>query len=710
MKIKLFILIGLIAAPLLALSSDEIEEIIVTADFRDVSILEAASSISVIDANSIAHRQARHLEQVLNLIPNVNYSSGASRGRFIQIRGIGERSQFIEPMNPSVGILIDGIDFSGIGGAATTMDLKQIEILRGPQGTLFGANALAGMINLKSNAPTLEHTSSLEASMGADGLQTFGGVISGPLNDRLGYRLAVQEHRSDGFIRNDFLGKDDTDDIDELTLRGKLDAQINDDWTVDLTVVYVDADNGYDAFSLDNTRHTLSDQPGHDRQESTAVSINSTWQTNDQFDVVAMASFADSDLEYGYDEDWSYVGLCNGTDCDFASWGFDWEYSSFDNYMRDRENATFDLRLVSQEGGRLFNDSTAWVLGAYFRDQDVSLLRQYTFAAGDFTSSFDTRNIAVYGQLDTDLSDRLSISAGLRFERREADYDDSDGIRHDTDEDLWGGRLALIATLSDNSLIYGLISRGYKAGGVNSDPGLASRAREFDTEDMWNLEAGIKGEWLDSSLKAQIAVFYQIRDDVQVKQSLVEPIAGTDCPCSFTDFFDNAAEGSNYGVELELNWQSSDRLSLYANVGLLESEFKDYLSFTHVNADPANAVAVDLDGHDQAHAPSYQFAIGGQFQLFENLTYTLDVEGKDEFDLSPRHEATTDSYELVHTSLRYETDQWEITVWGRNLNDEEVIVRGFGSFGNDPRKLYATEPYYQYGAPRTYGVTTKFSF
>ncbi len=690
--------------------ADEIEEVIVTAEFREVSVLETGNSISVIGSEIIAHREARHLEQLLNLVPNVNYSSGASRGRFIQIRGIGERSQFIEPMNPSVGILIDGVDFSGVGGAATTMDLSQVEILRGPQGTLFGASALAGMISLKSNDPTPEFESSIETSFGADGLRTFGGVVSGPVNADLGFRLAVLKHEGDGYITNDFLGRDDTNDLDELSLRGKLHWQVNDDLDISLTSVYVDVDNGYDAFSLDNTRHTLSDQPGHDRQESKALSAKLTWGASDRIDVVALISYSDSDLEYGYDEDWSYVGLCNGTACDFSLWGFDWEYSSVDNYQRDRENITMDLRLVSQDGGKLFNGSSDWVAGAYVRDQDVSLLRQYTYAAGDFISSFDTRNSALYGQLDTYLSDTLTLSTGLRLERRSSDYDDSDGVRHDTSENLWGGRLALIASPTDDMLVYGLISRGYKAGGVNSDPALTAQAREFDTEDMWNLEIGIKGDWMAGQLATQIAVFYQKRDEVQVKQSLVEPIAGSICPCSFTDFFDNAAEGSNYGIELEMSWQPSDGLRFYGNIGLLETEFDDFSSFTHVSADPENGVTVDLSGRDQAHAPSYQYAVGAEWHVLERLAFSLDLEGKDEFYLSPRHEQKTDSYGLLRAKLRYQSDQWEISLWGRNLTDEDVIVRGFGSFGNDPRKLYTTEPYYQYGEPRVYGVTAKASF
>ncbi len=703
-RTKTSLLVGILLIPLTSSAADEIEEILVTAEFREAAVVDIGSSVSIIDSETIAHVEARHLEQILNLVPNVNYSSGASRGRFIQIRGIGERSQFIEPLNPSVGILIDGIDFTGIGGAATTMDLKQIEILRGPQGTLFGANALAGLINLKSNDPTSLLTGNVEASVGSDGLRTLGGVISGPINDDLGYRLAINNHQSDGYVKNDFLNRDDTNDIDELSLRGKLHWQASEELLIKLTGFYVDIDNGYDTFSLDNTRHTLSDEPGHDRQESTALAVESIWHANENIDVVALVSYAHSKLEYSFDEDWSYVGLCTGTPCE------GWEYSSFDNYLRDPENITVDVRLISQEGGKLFNDSSDWVLGVYMRDQDVSLLRQYTFAAGDFTSIFDTRNWALYGQLDTHLSDRLTLSTALRVERRKSDYKDSDDVIHDTRENLWGGRIALLYSASDNTLVYGSVSRGYKAGGVNSNPSLDEAAREFDTEHMWNLETGIKGRWLDDRLQAQIALFYQLRDMIQVKQSLVEPIVGDICPCSFTDYFDNASKGSNFGLELEFNWQPIDALRIYGSIGLLDTEFDDFLSFTHVNADPENGIPVDLNGHDQPHAPSYQFAFGGELTLVQNLSFSLDVDGKDKFYLSPRHEEQTKSYELLHAKLRYRADKWEVSLWGRNLTDKDVIVRGFGSFGNDPRKFYATEPYYQYGQPRVFGVTARYGF
>ena len=686
---KLFISSLLLLSTNIA-AAELIEEVIVTSDFRDASLLDTAASVTIFDDLTIKNRQAKHLEQLLNLAPNVNFSSGASRGRFIQIRGIGERSQFIEPLNPSVGILVDGIDFTGIAGAATTMDIKQVEILRGPQGTLYGANALAGLINLTSNQPSEITQGSVSLGAGSHGTKSVSGALGGSLNNAMNYRVAAQSHTSDGYITNDFLKRDDTDNIDELSLRAIIDWRASDDLSLKLTLFKVDADNGYDAFSLDNTRNTLSDKPGHDRQESTAFAVQSNWQANEQFDVVSLISFADSDLEYGYDEDWAFPAICAGQECD------GWEYNSEDNYLRDRDNSTLDVKLVSKQSVNFLGKNAHWVLGVYAREQDEQLLRQYTYNAGDFSSSFDTENRAIYGQLDTDINSNVSLVTGLRLEGRKATYTDSDGVAHSVDENLWGGRIALQYKPNDSTMLYGLVSRGYKAGGVNSDPSLSAEDREFDTELMLNFETGVKGSWFEQRLQTRLSVFYQQRKDIQIKQSLVQSRDDSNAS-DFTDYFGNSGKGRNYGMEAEVNWLATEALSIQGSLGLLETEYDTPLSTT-------------LDSRDQAHAPRYQFALGSSLRISENLSWTADIEGKDKFYLSSSHNEQSESYWLLNTNLAYSADQWTLSVWGRNLTNEDVIVRGFGGFGNDPRKYYATEPYYQFGEPRVFGVSGQYNF
>lgn len=681
-----------------------LEEVVVTAEFIQESVLDLPNSVSVIDSATIETRGAQHLEDLLNLAPNVNFATGASRGRFIQIRGIGERSEFQDPIISSVGVVIDGIDFTGIASGASTLDVQQVEVLRGPQGTLFGANALAGLINIVSNKPSTELSSHFSVGVEEFGGRELSAMVSGPTSDQSGYRIALKQYQSDGFVEDVFLGRDDTNNIDETTARMRYTSDVSDRLNLDFTVFVADIDNGYDSFSLDNTRQTYSDEPGFDRQKTTAGSVRVNYEIADNLNFEGLLSAAKSDLEYGFDEDWSHLGICNGTACDSALFGFDWFYSSFDLYERDNKNISLDARVKTD----------TWALGVYHRDQDVELDRVYTFNDNDFNSSLDTQNSAVYGQFQIGLSDRLSISSGLRFERRKTQYRDNDGNQASPEESLWGGRIALEYNADDGTLYYGLISRGYKAGGFNLSGDLGNREREFDTETMINYELGLKNTYLDGSLQLQVALFYQDRDDIQSRQSIVRSIAtgvvGGDCPCSFTDFIGNATSGSNKGVEIETTWLVSDRLELTASLGLLDTEFDEFFTFDHVDADRENGIPFNLVGRSQAHAPEYQWVLGGAFAITDQLTLSGSVEAKDDFLFSERHEERSDSYELLNLELTYELENWRVALFGKNVTDELVKTRGFGSFGNDPRKFYETEPYNQFGAPRVVGVRATVDF
>jgi len=261
---------------------------------------------------------------------------------------------------------------------------------------------------------------------------------------------------------------------------------------------------------------------------------------------------------------------------------------------------------------------------------------------------------------------------------------------------------------------YGLISRGYKPGGFNLEGTLSADEREFDTETMLNYELGFKQTYLDGALRLQASVFYQDRDDVQVNQSIVRSLAtnviGGVCPCSFTDFTENAASGTNRGVEIEVDWAASDRATVFAKLGLLDTEFDNFLSFDHIEADRANGVPFDLNGREQAQAPSYTAVIGGSLALTQALSLSGSIEAKDDFLFSNSHESRSDAYELLNLELAYQADNWRVALYGKNLTDELVKTRGFGTFGNDPRENYALDEYNQFGAPRVVGVRGSVEF
>lgn len=698
------------AAPISAMAQEKpvLEEVVVTAELLESNALRLPNSVSVINNAQIEQRNAQHLEDLLGLAPNVNFTTGASRGRFIQIRGIGERSEFQAPIINSVGLLVDGIDFTGIATAAAALDVQQVEVLRGPQGTLYGANALAGLINIVSNRPTDEFYGRITAGFEEFGGREVSGVISGPTSETSGYRLAVKHYESDGFTEAVFLGRDDTNNIDETTARANYTTQVNDDLALDFTLFVADIDNGFDAFSLSNTRETDTDEPGVDRQETTAATIKASYAVSDSLSFESSLSLASSDLEYSFDEDWSNIFICENTSCDSDLLGFDLFFSSFDQYTRDNDNATVDLRLVSND-----SDSVNWVAGLYYRDQTIDLERIYTFAS-DFDSEFDTTNAAIYGQAEFALNDRWSLTTGLRLERREVDYSDNSGATAAPQESLWGGRVALEYQADSGAFYYGLVSRGYKPGGFNLEGDLTLEEREFETETMVNYELGVKQTFLDGSLRLQASVFYQDRSDIQVNQSIVRSFGdgaiGGVCPCSFTDFTENAASGTNTGIEVEVDWLASDRATVFAKLGLLDTEFDEFLSFDHILADRDAGVPFDLNGREQAQAPSYTAVIGGNYALTRAISISGSIEAKDDFLFSDSHEGRSDSYELVNLELAYQADNWRVAVYGKNLTDELVKTRGFGTFGNDPRENYALDEYNQFGAPRVVGVRASMEF
>ncbi len=691
MKLKAIpaVLAALLSTNAFANDTATFEPIVVNSNFRPSEIQKTPASITRIDEDAIQARSAQHIEDILNMAPNVNMSSGGSRAHYFQIRGMGERSQFESPLNPSVGLFIDDIDFSRSGGSATLFDIESIEILRGPQGTRFGANALAGVINLKSKEPTNDLDIHFESTLAEYNTRSIGLAVGGPFikNTLLG-RIALYSNKSDGYIKNKYLHRDNTNNRDETTIRTSLKWLASDNLTVSLKYLHLNIDNGYDAFTFDNSRNTLSDEPGTDAQKTNAFSLHADWDISAALRLESIVSYSNSALVYSFDEDWTYVG-----------YHID-EYSSFDEYKRDRDNNAIEFRLLSNEDGRIFNNSTDWLVGVYHAQQDEDLERNYTYLPSVFTSAYDTKNTAVFGQLDSMLTDKLTLITGLRIEYWKANYNDSENLDINTDETLYGGKLGLNYQLNDAQMLYTSLSRGYKAGGVNTDGTLPSNARDFDTEYLWNAEVGLKSLWLDGSLKTNLAIFYAKRKDQQVKSSLLT--VRPDLSTEFVDYLSNAAKGKNIGLEAEVDWLVNSNWRLFANIGLLRASFDKF-----DNPDPN---AINVNGRRQAHAPNYQFAAGTEVYIGQNWTVRANIEGKDEFYFSNRHNAKSNSYALVNASIEYAIDSWKINLWGRNLFDKEYAVRGFGSFGNNPANSYITETYTQLGEPRIVGLSVSYDY
>lgn len=686
------VFLAVISAFSLHASEQDIEHISVKGDFRQHNLQQVAGSVAVLTEQDMQRQSAQHLDDALQQFANVNFAAGASRGRFIQIRGIGERSEFIDVINPSVGILIDGIDYAGLG-ISSIAHPEQLEVFRGPEATRFGTNALAGMVNLTSKTPTFTPEGKLSASVANYDTWQVSGYHSAPVTDKVAYSLTLDQQKSDGFIENAHLNRDNTNNIDEFTGRFKLQYLATEHLQLGLTAHVIDQQNGYDAFSLDRNRITLSDEPGKDILRSDALALNLAYQGLSIADITAQLSYLNADSDYGFDEDWSFRGIAPG-----------WEYSYQDRYLRQREQWTLDYRLVSKPAGQLFGH-TDWVLGMYASQRDLGLqrLRRAEDEQRTFASELARRNLSVYAETQTALTEQLRLVVGGRVEQYQDDYADVAGIMLDSDKTLWGAKVSLNYQLNAQALLYGLVSRGYKVGGINGEA-LSQAAEEefailttkarFAPESVINAEFGVKGSTADGRLTTRVAAFYMWRQDMQVK-GWINPDLGPE----FAGFIDNAASGRNYGVEMETRLQVNEQLNVYVNAGYLQSRLGQYVTDS----------GIDLTGRDQAHAPRVNYSVGADWLLTEQLSLQAGVQGKSRFYYSDGHNAESSSSELVNLRVSYQLPQWELALWVRNALDQDVGVRGF-YFGNDPRDEYAPHVYEQFGEPRRIGITASYSF
>lgn len=691
----------------------DIEVITINSSFRAAPLAQVPTSIAVVNQQKMADLATHNFEDLMGNIANLNFSGESSRPKYFQIRGVGERSEYQGAPNPSVGFIVDDIDLSGLGMAASMYDVQQVEVLRGPQGTRFGANALAGLIYIKSNDPTFTPEHGLRVTVGNDDLVTTSGYSSGAITDKLAYRVSLEKNDQNGYVDNHYLNKDDTNGIDELTGKMKLRYQATDDLRFDLTFLFADLDNGYDAWTLDNNGFdTLTDKPGDSNQISRGTAFKANYSGLSLGTLETITSYTSTDYDQSFDGDWAnpeywadrecvdyYDENGNGDDSDLIPCVYDYIWDK----KADRDVFTQEVRFSSNEATKIFNGTSDWTVGVYYSHmKETNDLESYYNGWEDeiLQSEYRANNFAIFGQIDTILPYDFDLSVGIRGERRESDYSDSLGDDFSPSENMWGGHIALSKQLNEQHNAYARISRGYKAGGFNMDlPVELSEFREFDKETLVNYEIGLQSAFFDNSLTSRLAVFYMDRSDQQVNASQQDP----EKPQRFIIYTANATSSDNYGAELEVNWQATRDLEFYATGGYLDATYDDYSYFDKYGTE------IDISGRDVAHAPHYTYSLGSTYYMDIGLFANVNMTGKDGFYFSDSHNEKSNSSRLFNAKLGYTFSQFTVSIWGHNLSDEKVATRGF-YFGNEPDLDWEAKKFEKYGAPRQYGVTVDYEF
>lgn len=648
--------------------------VVVTASRREESLQDVPIAVSAYDGESLQDSQIDSLTDLASTTPNVQISGTYTNGN-ISIRGIGN-AQVNAGAESGVAVHVDGAYLAQpLLTLSTFLDVQRVEILRGPQGTLFGRNATGGAVNIIPNTPTKELEYGFTAAIGADPDEFRStAYLSGSLNDQktvLG-RAAYQQTQNKGYSRNAALaGPDYLDDQSTFSTRGQLEWRPDSNFSSRLAVDYQSAaDNGPAAYFIGTPDPTIplpaalvgmpTGSPvdrvvyanvGNREIEALAVTSTSIWSTG-AGDVKALLFYNTSDLEILQDGD--------GTEAD-------WSSTSFKNSGHEY----FGELIFTSDPSKRFS----YVLGAnYFSEileQDVSvpigLSIGFLPAPVNLGGDIDTTSYAVFASGNLELTDSLQVFGGVRYTNDEKEISEYNNFVGTLDQsDSWSELTYEVGTsydFSSNVSAYLKYNTGFKGGGYSA--GALSPA--FDPETNSNVEAGLKGIYFDGTLQANLAAFHMEYEDLQVNQVIGVLSAVT-----------NAAGATIEGAEAEFIFAPADNLRIEASAAWLDATFDEFE--TADSARPSLGI-LDLAGNQLPNAPEYNGSFGIYYDApfaHGDLTWGARYDWKSrqyfsEFNIPV---ASQDAVGTLDLSLKYtsQDSRWTASIYAINATDETIAT------------------------------------
>jgi len=741
-KIQLSILSGAI---ILALQSqtvlaqgNKIETITVTSQKRIERLIEVPISVTNISELELSQRGIKQLRDVQDLAPNLQMSQGSDFNASIMIRGVGANSRNIG-FDSRVGVYIDGV-YLGQSPAINQglVDLERVEVLRGPQGTLFGKNAIAGAINLISKKPSQALDGKVSLNVGNFGTRELSAQLNLPLGEETSANVFVNQFEQQGHVYNALTdehvgGKDGVAARINVvsTLSERLDLSFSADTTnqdrlalggVSLTGP-LGGHPSQGAFG-DVLNGTASDKytsfQDRDMDENKSIwggSLTLDYSFDNDFSFKSITAYRDTQIEIGIDADYSSLGLVE------TEYDDHYQQTSQEFQLISPQQDGFDyivgLYLFSLDSSTT-RDAFGGAHVGYFGDPRISAFQQVIASSGDIKTS----SYALFGNANWQLSQALKLGVGLRYSHEEKSVDwNIDGSNSgffniatgDVEDKRSDAALSpsvnLNYAINDNSQAYARVSTGFKSGGYNLDfvtSELLSEGVEFNEESVVSYEIGYKTEMLDNRLRLNSSIFIANYDDYQVNQYV--NLGGGRTALSIT----NAAKVTTQGLELELAYQATDDFSIMGSLGLLDATFDKF--------DGAGAQGGSADGNYLPNAPELTASISGQYYVpLPSLSSTLllrgdyNYSGEQFFNVQndrdyPLPDGTTvdyglgDSYSTVNARISLLSDNgfWEFSLWGKNLADSDHLTYSAREFLGAVIGSYAM--------PRSYGVEATFNF
>jgi len=715
----------------------QLEEVVVTAQRKAQGLQEAPLSISALSSRDLEDFKLHSATEIASQIPNVTISTPYSESQpSFSIRGVS-MSDFSQNQSSPIAMYVDDV-YKGVGAlqALQLFDLERIEILRGPQGTLYGKNATGGAVNIISRGPALGEENNGHISVGVGNFNrtdSEGAMDITLAEDTLGARVAYTYAKSDGWVDNLSSGRDNVSNIDDYAFRVTTQYEPNNDFSATLryTKARSKQSNGYEVLATNIGAGGVGYFTGYDREgvdhfdseldressvhlENESVSASIIWNISDQLTITSISSYDEGKWLTQEDADGSPYNILHS------------------DYGSEVISIAQDLRLSSDFDGP-FN----FLLGLYAHHEDLDadvVFRTYYEYAGDsnnngtndcledyFTGCRLSNSInqvkdsaAAYFQGTYDISDRLSLTAGLRFTRDETELKDYDAALGYYDpvnnievtnaldtltnyqdslvDKKWGTRIALDYMLTENTLTYASYTTGFRNSAFNGqaffDPSEITIAKP---EEVAAWEIGFKSDLMDNRLRVNGALFhyqYQNQQFLDVTPQILQILV-------------NADEAEVTGLEVEVSAILSPKVGVNFGLGYLDTE---YTALT--------LRGEDLSGNQLINAPKLNFNAKLNWNIAElkpgNIHLVMDTSftGDQYFDAFNTTTAKQDSYWVTNLRLNFvnHEDDLEIGLWAKNITDEEYTTSLLdlqSSFNFD---------YAHRGKTRTFGLDAKYRF
>jgi iron complex outermembrane receptor protein len=712
-------------APLTVAQDSLIEEVVVTARKRQESLQDVPVAVTALTPNQLERGSIMRTTDIDKMVPNVELHQTyiGSESLSATIRGIGY-DDIEKSLEPTVGVAVDGVFMASNSGAVFDLfDVESVEVLRGPQGTLFGRNTIGGVINVTRTKPSGEWGLKLQGTFGDQDMTDVKGVLNMPLGERGGLKLAFKNVQSDSHVNNTTLN-DRRDFRDSTTVSASIRFDLTDDTSVQFT--YDDYD--HDTIAPDNlmvgpfpealTGYLASQ--ANDYKDSPQLNPLEAYMWGNNSTLQITHNWADHEFKYT-------MGIMDyEEEVHESSWGSATVFFPV-NRDQDFKQTSHEFQISSDSDGAL-----NYVVGYYMLEADSFIT---SGPIQPFTVNHEAEATAVYGELTYDFSEQWSLTLGARYTEEDKEMEtyswpavvgDQDRIDNNTDpsvlqmyatpefsDDNLTYRAALQRTF-EKGMVYASFSTGFRSGGFFNRGTTPNEVEPYDSEEVDNIEIGIRSNPTDST-QLNITYFNAEYSDMQLP--LITPASFPECgkggaeedaagiTCSFIA---NVGETSMDGLEVEGIWMPTSALTLRASLGTLDAS---YDSYDYAGRDISNTAQL-------LYAPELTYSLGaehlssvfgGELILSANFSYQDDVYTQTPwaiYDPATFPKVTIDSWESLDLSATYlrdtENGTFKVIVYGTDVLED----------GNRVQRRYTTGSFtWAELAPRQqFGLTIGYEF